>query len=186
MTPDSIPPPFLERVAVVESSNNPAAVAKGSSAAGLYQFTIGTWLGLMKKHPELKLTVDGRMSREQSTRAMKVFTAENAAIVERAIGRPLTFSEMYLAHFAGPAGAIRVLRADPGCPVRDALGAQACEANPPLATMTCADLRAWARRKVPDALPVSIATPARKLGKAGAPTEADRLNDAQLAKLRKE
>lgn len=181
MTPDTIPPPFLERVAQVESSNNPTAQAKTSSAAGLYQFTLGTWADMMKRHPELGLTPDGRMTREQSTRAMRQFTADNTTFLEAALGRRITFSEMYLAHFAGRVGALKVLRADPACPVRDALGDRACAANPPLAGMNCGELRAWARRKVPDALPVSVRLPA---GVRRA--TAEDLNAAELAKHRKE
>src|SRR5689334_4662999 len=41
---------FLMRTAAHESGFNPAARAKTSSAAGLFQFIDQTWLGMLKQH----------------------------------------------------------------------------------------------------------------------------------------
>jgi hypothetical protein len=54
----------------------------------------------------------------------------------------------YLAHFAGPQGAVKVLSADPNVPVSAILGEAAVKANPFLQGMTAADLQTWAARKM--------------------------------------
>ena len=41
---------YLLAQARIESSMNPAARAQTSSAAGLYQFTQGTWLAMLDRH----------------------------------------------------------------------------------------------------------------------------------------
>jgi hypothetical protein len=81
---------------------------------------------------------------------------------------PVNPGTQYLAHFAGPQGAVKVLSADPNAPVSSILGDAAVKANPFLQGMTAADLQAWASRKMGGApqqppaqtAPVSPASPA--------------------------
>src|SRR6185312_13392967 len=54
----------------------------------------------------------------------------------------------YLAHFAGPQGAIDVLKSDPSTPVSRILSPDAIKANPFLANMTAGQLQQWAAGKV--------------------------------------
>jgi hypothetical protein len=75
------------------------------------------------------------------------YAADNGAILSKA-GLPVTPGSTYLAHFAGPQGAVKVLSADPSTPVGDVLGAGAVNANPFLRGMTVGDLQAWADRKM--------------------------------------
>jgi hypothetical protein len=75
------------------------------------------------------------------------YASDNGAILSKA-GLPVTPGTTYLAHFAGPQGAVKVLSSDPNASVGDILGAGAVNANPFLRGMTAGDLQAWANRKM--------------------------------------
>jgi hypothetical protein len=91
-----------------ESNNNPNAQASTSSAKGLGQFTDKTWAGVMRQHPDLGLTPDGRTDPQQMIRATKAFTADNEGILARA-GLPVTDATRYAAHFLGASGGPRLV-----------------------------------------------------------------------------
>ncbi|MGJ0393040.1 MAG: hypothetical protein ACR650_09820 [Methylocystis sp.] len=93
-----------------ESGGNDAAKAATSSAQGRYQFTTDTWRSLMRSHPELGLTADGRTDPDQQEKAVRAFTADNAAEL-RAAGFDANNPNLYMAHFLGAGGAKNFLRA---------------------------------------------------------------------------
>lgn len=137
-----------------ESGGNPNAKNPRSSAAGLGQFTDGTWIGAVKQYfPNLaKGRSDAQILKMRSipqlaTRVTEAFTAGNEAGLQKA-GLPVTPATAYLAHFAGLEGATKVLRADPNTPVSQILGNAAIKANPFLKGMTARDLTLWAARKM--------------------------------------
>jgi hypothetical protein len=130
-----------------ESSGNPNAKAKTSSATGLFQFIEGTWKGLMRKYPELGLTPDGRTDPAQQKRAMERFTQDNMASLKKA-GLPLTNGTLYLVHFAGDGGAKAILKADANTPIEKILKPQAIEANKFLRGKTAGWVIKWAERKM--------------------------------------
>lgn len=145
---------LVDRIISAESGGNPNARNPRSSASGAGQFIDGTWLSMLRKHrPDLvagkspgellALKSDPQLSREMTT----AYAADNAGILTKA-GLPVTPGSTYLAHFAGPQGALGILRADPNAPVAGILTPAAIKANPFLNGMTAADLRAWADRKV--------------------------------------
>jgi hypothetical protein len=127
---------FLLANARLESGLDPAARARNSSAAGLFQFIDRTWLATVKRHGARhglgwaadaidwaggKLTVASAevraailKLREDPAAAAAMaaeHTAENRARLERRLGRPVSSAELYLAHFLGAGGATRFLRA---------------------------------------------------------------------------
>ena len=75
------------------------------------------------------------------------YAAENGKALQSA-GFEASPGNTYLAHFAGPQGAIKVLRADPNGLATDTLGVAAATANPFLTGMTNGQLRSWADRKM--------------------------------------
>lgn len=119
---------YFEKLATQESSGNDKATNSESSATGRYQFLEDTWADLMKKHPELGLTKDGRTDRAQQERAVRAFTADNAKAL-RAAGQPVNEATLYLAHFMGPGGAVKMLTANPNQDASKAFPAEA-ESNP--------------------------------------------------------
>lgn len=144
----------VDRIIGVESGGNARAKNPRSSAEGLGQFIDSTWVAMLRKHrPDIAngrtpaeliaLKTDPALSREMT----EAYTADNAAYLRnRSI--PTTPGNLYLAHFAGPGGAVQVLKADPSASVAAVLGQDKVRANPFLKGMTVSQLAAWADRKM--------------------------------------
>lgn len=129
---------FLLAQARIESSLNPNARAGTSSAAGLYQFTKGTWLNTLDKHGAehglgwAGAAIDGGRVRDPAMRAQIMalrydpeassamaaeLASDNATALTPMLGRAPDAAELYLAHFLGVGGAaqfISALQSDPG------------------------------------------------------------------------
>ena len=154
----------VDEIIKVESNGDPNPKNKRSSAMGLGQFLDETWLLLIRANrPDLArerteaevldLRRDPAIAREITTR----FTERNANVLKRR-GLPVTPGTLYLAHFAGAAGAVAVLsaleEADAASIMAsaDATGRTKREklvkANPFLERFTVADLKSWADRKM--------------------------------------
>ena len=154
----------VERIIGVESGGDPNAKNKRSSATGLGQFLDETWLDMIRVHrPDLakehsqdellELRRDAKVAREITAR----FTERNAGMLRKR-GLPVTPGTLYLAHFAGGAGAVAILSAMENADAAlvmataDATGRTKREklvkANPFIERFTVADLRNWADRKM--------------------------------------
>ncbi len=154
----------VERIIEVESNGDTNATNNHSSATGLGQFLNDTWLELIRQYrPDLtqgrsesetlELRRQMKLAREITTR----FVERNAAILRRR-GFRVTAGAIYLAHFAGPAGAVAILSASDNAEAAvvmanaDATGKtrreQLIKANPFLERFTVADLKLWAERKM--------------------------------------
>lgn len=106
--------------AAQESAFNDTAKASTSSATGLMQFTNGTWNDMVKKYGnEYGLTPGGRTDPNQSAMAGALYMKENQRILEKQIGRPVTTTDLYAAHFLGAGGAPRILKAPPNAIAAD-------------------------------------------------------------------
>lgn len=129
---------YLLAQARIESSLDPAAQASTSSAAGLYQFTGGTWLATLDRHGAshgmgwAENAIDGGRVSDPALRAQimalrfdpsasALMAAElandNRAELQTSLGRAPDPAELYLAHFLGAEGAktfLAALSADPG------------------------------------------------------------------------
>jgi hypothetical protein len=143
---------ILDRIISAESGGDPNARNPRSSAAGLGQFIDATWLDMLSRHrPDIKGSKEELLALKSDpalSRAMtEVYAADNGAVLSQA-GLPVNPGSTYLAHFAGPQGAVKLLQADPNAPVQAILGASAVAANPFLRDMTAGDVRAWADRKM--------------------------------------
>ncbi|NWG47033.1 MAG: lytic transglycosylase domain-containing protein, partial [Alphaproteobacteria bacterium] len=132
----------LLRTAMRESSLDPEARARTSSASGLFQFIEQTWLGVIDRHGArhglgdiaalIERTPAGRYEIADPARRAEVLdlrfdpaiaarmagelTAENARSLEARLGREVTDGELYAAHFLGPRAAaelIETAEADP-------------------------------------------------------------------------
>ena len=129
---------YLLAQAKLESALNPSAKAPTSSAAGLYQFTNGTWLRTLDKHGAdhgmdwADAMIDGGRVNDASLRsqimAMRYdantsalmaaeLAGDNKADLTAVLGREPDAAELYLAHFLGSGGArdfLTALNSDPG------------------------------------------------------------------------
>jgi hypothetical protein len=154
----------VEQIIRVESNGDPNAKNRRSTATGLGQFLEETWLDMIRTHrPDLatgrnqaeilELRQDVKIVREITAR----FSERNAEVLKRR-GLPVTPGTLYLAHFAGAAGAVAVLTAMEDADAAlvlanaDATGRTKREklikANPFLERFTVTDLRNWADRKM--------------------------------------
>lgn len=155
---------LIDQIISVESGGKSNATNPNSSASGAGQFLDGTWLDMLAKHrPDitgsreelLALKNDPALSREMTA----AYAGDNAGILSKA-GLPVTAGTQYLAHFAGPQGAVGILNANPATPAGAILGDRVVKANPFLAGMSAGDLAAWADRKMGGkAAPMSMAGP---------------------------
>lgn len=164
--------PVADRILNVESGGNPYARNPRSSATGPGQFIDRTWLEMMARHrPDLTtgrspaeilaMRTDPALSRAMT----EAYAGENAQVL-RAAGLPVNPGTTYLAHFAGPQGAVNVLTAPPSTPAAEIMGPAAAKANPFLVNMTVGDLAAWAGRKMggPSGAPPQNIAPAASVG----------------------
>ena len=154
----------VEKIIAVESNGDPNTKSSRSSALGLGQFLDETWLDLIRTYrPDLmrgrsetetlELRREAKLAREMTTRLVE----RNAAML-RQRGLPVTFGTVYLAHFAGGAGAIAILTAPENADAALVMATsdatsrtkreQLAKANPFLEHFTVADLKAWADRKM--------------------------------------
>lgn len=149
---------YSGQVARAESGGDPNATNPSSSASGAHGFTDGTWLETIRKNrPDLAGQSDEQLLTLKADPALSGQMADaygnaNAAILQKN-GLPVTEGSKYLAHFAGPGGAVKVLQADPNAPVSDILGPAAVKANPFLKDMTAQGLQAWAAKKMGASVP---------------------------------
>lgn len=143
---------LVDSIIGAESGGNADARNPNSSASGLGQFLDATWVSMLAKHrPDIQGSRDELLALKNDptlSRAMtEAYAADNGKILTGA-GFEASPGNTYLAHFAGPQGAVKVLSADPNAPVSAILGEAAVKANPFLQGMTAADLQAWAARKM--------------------------------------
>ena len=121
-----IPPEYMINLAKSESSLNPKAKSKTSSARGLYQFINSTEQDMLKRHGMEQGDI---YDPEYSADLAAKFAASNAKVL-KARGVPVTPVSLHLAHFAGPYGAAKVFQADPEDPAQVAFSNAQIRANP--------------------------------------------------------
>lgn len=106
---------YLMEKAAAESSFNPQAKAKTSSATGLFQFIESTWMDMVNKHGHKYGIEPQAQSRENLLELRKdpaiasfmaaEFAGDNKAYLEKTVQRPIGETELYFAHFMGAGGA---------------------------------------------------------------------------------
>jgi hypothetical protein len=133
-----VDPAYLIRAAQIESTMNPRAANKHSSAKGLFQFIDSTRKQYGNFDP-----YDPVASSDAAARLAK----DNSAHLQRAIGRAPTPSEMYLAHQQGAGGAAKLLT-NPNAPAAQLVGNDAVALNAGRGgAQTAADFAAhWAKK----------------------------------------
>ncbi|KAF0113298.1 MAG: hypothetical protein FD150_2092 [Rhodobacteraceae bacterium] len=145
---------FAQAVAQVESGGRADARNPRSTATGAGQFIEATWLDVVKRHRTdlatgksdetlLALRTDPALSREMTA----AYARDNEAALREA-GFEASPGNLYLAHFAGLAGAKRVLGAPADTSVEALLGPTVVDANPFLHGKTAANLQDWASRQM--------------------------------------
>ncbi len=146
---------YLYNQARIESSFDPDAKARTSSATGLYQFIDQTWLATVDRHgaahglgwaanavqrgsdgryrvadPAVRRQImELRRNPEAASAMAAEFARDNQAHLESKLGRPLQSVDLYLAHFLGAGGATRFLKAHDANPDGSAAAAFPAQAR---------------------------------------------------------
>lgn len=131
-----VPFEFLLAQANQESRLNPDAKNRNSSATGLYQFTSGTWMDMVKRHgaehglekyaQAISKGADGRWTVKNKDMRKEIldlrkdprlsalmageYAKDNAQVLEAKLGRKATDQDLYLAHFLGAGGAVKMIK----------------------------------------------------------------------------
>jgi hypothetical protein len=154
----------VDRIIRAESNGNAYAKNPRSSATGPGQFIDQTWLETIRTHRRDLVVgrTDAELLEMRSNtilvREMVARTVERNTMTFKKRGLPATVGTLYLAHFAGSAGAVALLtvaddvdaasvmaKADStGKSTREKL----VKANPFLDKLTVGDLKSWADRKM--------------------------------------
>ncbi len=132
---------YLVNQAKAESSFNPHAKAKTSSATGLYQFIDSTWMQMIERYGEdYGLSTEGKSEKEilnmrkdpkAASFMAAAFASENEKFLDTHWGGNVGATELYFAHFLGASGAASFLNAKDENALRPAadLFPQAARAN---------------------------------------------------------
>lgn len=134
---------YIRLISKIESSDNPNAKAKTSSASGRFQFIKSTWEGLGYNWKDV---FNDKLQYE----AIEKFTNQNARGLKQA-GCAINFATLYGSHFLGLAGFLRIMRAaGPQTPIEAVTEPAQRKANPTILRGTVADFGAWLKRKTGD------------------------------------
>ncbi|MBG6211775.1 hypothetical protein IWQ49_006466 [Labrenzia sp. EL_126] len=133
-------PAKLMKIAELESSFNPGAKNKRSSAGGLFQFIDGTAADY-----GLKNRFDPAEASDAGARLMR----DNRAHLVKVLGREPTVGELYLAHQQGRGGAAKLL-ANPDAKAVDIVGVDAVILNGGKKSWTAAQFAGLWLRKAGD------------------------------------
>lgn len=124
---------YLLQQAKIESSFKTDAKACSSSATGLYQFIDRTWLSMVNKYGDKyglsdlssqisdngtvknasvrQQILDLRKNPEIASLMAAELASDNKAYLENCTGQTADATDLYMAHFMGPAGAAKFLKA---------------------------------------------------------------------------
>lgn len=166
-------PEYFQRLAMIESSDNPNARSNTSSATGRYQMTKGTYADLQKSNPWLSYGSWDEHARDPQLQeaAARALTKSNTEKL-RAKGYEDNDLNRYLAHFAGIGGADKLLRSNVDARVGDILGAQVAKANPQIANMTVAQMKAHFGAKLGQPQQVASVKPWERYAEGGQVSDA--------------
>lgn len=106
-----VDPGLMATMAALESNFQGRVKAGTSSATGLYQFIDGTWKAMLAKYgPKYGLDPNTPATDPRANALIGAeYIRENTEKLKQGLGREPTDTDIYLAHFLGPAGALKLL-----------------------------------------------------------------------------
>lgn len=130
----NIDPDLAVRIAQNESSLIPNASGKTSTAGGLFGVIDSTWKGFGGAPGK-------KYDPQENIRVGTDVIASNTNYLRSFLGREPSGTEVYAAHFFGPAGAKKFLSADLKTPSNQVFSDQVLEANPQLKNKTVGEIK---------------------------------------------
>lgn len=105
-------PDLMGKFAQAESGGNPNAKNPNSSASGILQFTKDTWAQMVGKYGKSTgITLQDKGNPEAQRIMGKLYADDNAKYLNSKLDRNPTNGEIYMAHFLGPQGAVKLIQA---------------------------------------------------------------------------
>ncbi len=126
---------YYDKLASIESSNNPLAQNPASSAKGKFQFIDST----AKQYGLDKFKFGTPEYKKAEERAARKLTQDNFNYLKSKLNRPPTNGELYLAHQQGASGAEKILKAPQDAKAVDVLGMDEVKNNGGDENMTVAE-----------------------------------------------
>jgi len=111
-----VDPHLLMTMASIESGFEATVRAReGGSATGLFQFIDTTWAEMLKRYGgKYGLAANAKRTDPRASALMGAeYIKENMGVLEKALGRPVTDTDLYAAHFLGPGDVTKFFKADP-------------------------------------------------------------------------
>lgn len=102
---------YYSTVRMLESGGRNRARASTSSAYGPFQFIESTWNTYTKKLGKA-YSLEDRSDYAKSLEIMRAFTEDNRSKMMEGLKRPVSDVELYMGHFLGHSGAIKLLNAN--------------------------------------------------------------------------
>lgn len=102
---------YYSTVRMLESGGRNRARASTSSAYGPFQFIESTWNTYTKKLGK-DYSLEDRSDYAKSLEVMRAFTEDNRSKMMEGLKRPVSDVELYMGHFLGHSGAIKLLNAN--------------------------------------------------------------------------
>lgn len=115
---------YLQRLAEIESNNNPKAQNPNSSAKGRFQFVDDT----AQQYGLDRYDFGTKDYERAELRAVQQFTRDNKKQLQKGLGREPTDGELYLAHQQGAQGALNLL-SNPNARASDVVGSEEIRLN---------------------------------------------------------
>ena len=155
---------YLDYISGRESGGDYTAANPKSSAGGKYQFIDDTWLSVVRRArpdlanmPDKKLialkTSNSELGRELQDQAANYHLKADVVPLLQKNGIEPDQKSIYLSWFAGPQGAINIMKSDPNTPISKVLGKDAIAANASVKLgdkqfkdFTTSDIQEWAAR----------------------------------------
>lgn len=101
-------PEFVNDTTQAESSGNPNAKSKTSTASGLAGFTDGTWNEMQKKYGK-QYGLNNKSDPMQQKIATDLYAQDNEKYLKKKLKRNVTNKDLHVAHFMGANGATRMI-----------------------------------------------------------------------------
>lgn len=110
-----VDPAVMAMMANIESTFRPSVKAPTSSASGLFQFIASTWKGLMSKFAGKYGIPPNTPATDPKAASLLAgeYIKQNQEFLQRRLGRGVNATDIYAAHFMGPAGSAKLLTASP-------------------------------------------------------------------------
>ena len=123
-----------------------------TGAAGSYQFTEKQWNDIRSSAPELGLTENGRMAKDQAQQdeAMVWVNEQNTKTLQKS-GLPVTVDTLYAAHLLGPDTAVEVLKSKDNIKIKPLVTPEIMKKMDFRNRMTVGEFKDWLLQKTLEA-----------------------------------